>query len=164
MSTSERQLEEIAALLRDRSRQDETQQKAFDALYEELKQYKEDFIFQAEKPFLLDLLLFYDSLNWFHQSLERREMSPDVVNDSFQYLVDEFLELLYRRDVIPCEGADRFDRKVHKAVRVIPAAAAEEDWKVEAVLKRGFVRNDKVLRAEEVSVYRYGAENTGRQE
>ncbi len=85
MSNMEKRIEEIATLLRERSRQDDVQQKAFDTLYEELKQYKDDFIFQAEKPFLLDLLLFYDSLNWFHESLQRREMSPDVVSDSFQY-------------------------------------------------------------------------------
>ncbi len=158
MSTIEKRVDEIAAMLRERGKQDEVQQKAFDTLYEELKQYKEDFIFQAEKPFLLDLLLFYDSLNWFHESLERREMSPDVVADSFQYLLDEFLELLYRRDVVPCESVDRFDRRLHKAVRVAPAANAADDWKVEAVLKRGFQRNDRILRAEEVSVYRVGAD------
>ncbi|GDX81228.1 hypothetical protein LBMAG42_30390 [Deltaproteobacteria bacterium] len=160
MSNVEQRIDEIAALLKERSRQDDVQQKAFDTLYEELKQYKEDFIFQAEKPFLLDLLLFYDSLNWFHESLQRREMSPDVVADSFQYLLDEFLELLYRRDVVPAESMERFDRRLHKAVRVAPAATAADDWKVEAVLKRGFLRNDKVLRAEEVSVFRFGADNT----
>ncbi|MSQ00687.1 MAG: nucleotide exchange factor GrpE [Myxococcales bacterium] len=158
MSTIEKRVDEIAAILRERGRQDAVQQKAFDTLYEELKQYKEDFMFQAEKPFLLDLLLFYDSLNWFHESLERREMSPDVVADSFQYLLDEFLELLYRRDVVPCESVDRFDRRLHKAVRIAPAATAADDWKVEAVLKRGFQRNDRILRAEEVSVYRVGAD------
>lgn len=163
MSNMEKRIEEIAALLRERSRQEEVQQKAFDTLYEELKQYKDDFIFQAEKPFLLDLLLFYDSLNWFHESLQRREMSPDVVSDSFQYLLDEFLELLYRRDVVPCESVDRFDRRLHKAVRVTPAADAGDDWKVEAVLKRGFLRNEKVLRAEEVSVYRFGADGSGKE-
>ena len=78
-------------------RRDATQQKAFDQLYEELRQYKEDFIYQAEKPLLLDLLLFYDSLNWFQDSLSKNEMSEDVLSDSFQYLIDEFLELLYRR-------------------------------------------------------------------
>ena len=164
MSTVEARLEEIAALLKERFRHEDTQQKAFDTLYEELRQYKEDFLFQAEKPFLLDLLLFYDSLNWFHASLQRRDMSPDVVADSFQYLMDEFLELLYRRDVVPTEGSDRFDRKVHKAVRVAPAANQADDWKVEAVLKRGFIRNDKVLRPEEVSVFRFGADTTAAKE
>ncbi|MBM4364843.1 MAG: nucleotide exchange factor GrpE [Deltaproteobacteria bacterium] len=163
-STTEAKLDEMLALMRERASRDDGQQRAFDALYEELKQYKEDFIFQAEKPFLLDLLLFYDSLSWFHQSLQRREMSPDVINDSFQYLLDEFLELLYRRDVVPAESSDRFDRKLHKAVRVTPAPTPGEDWKVESVLKRGFLRNEKVLRAEEVSVYRHNPDAGAKQD
>jgi molecular chaperone GrpE (heat shock protein) len=156
--TLEERVEELGDLFRERLRTDAVQQKAFDQLYEELRQYKDDFIFQTEKPFLLDLLLFYDSLNWFQQSLQKQEMSPEVVADSFQYLLDEFLELLYRRDVVPCDGAARFDRRIHKAVRVIPSTQSSEDWKVQAVLKRGFVRGDRLLRAEEVSVFRSGAD------
>ena len=148
-------------LIEARMRQDDIQQKAFDQLYEELRQYKDDFVFQQEKPFLLDLLLFYDSLNWFQQSLARKEMSADVITDSFQYLLDEFLELLYRRDVTPCESVEKFDRKMHKAVRVVPASAAADDWKVQAVLKRGFTRGDKQLRAEEVAIARFGVESEG---
>jgi molecular chaperone GrpE (heat shock protein) len=155
----EQKLEELTELFKERLRTDSVQQKAFDQLYEELKQYKEDFLFQAEKPFLLDLLLFYDSLNWFHQSLEKGEMSQEVVADSFQYLLDEFLELLYRRDVIPCERTDKFDRRLHKAVRVVPTGNAGEDWKVQQVLKRGFMRADRLLRAEEVAVFRVGADS-----
>jgi molecular chaperone GrpE (heat shock protein) len=158
MPTVDEKLDEALGLLREERRSDDAQRKAFDTLYEELKQYKDDFIFQAEKPFLLDLLLFYDSLNWFHQSLQRKEMSPDVVVDSFQYLVDEFLELLYRRDVVPCEPAERFDRKLHKAVRVVNTANGADDWRIESVLKRGFVRNERVLRPEEVAVFRTGAD------
>lgn len=151
-------LEQLEGLFRERISQDETQKKAFDLLYQELRQYKDDFVFQLEKPFLLDLLLFYDSLSWFHQSLQRNEMSPEVVQDSFQYLVDEFLELLYRRDISPCDPADRFDRKVHKAVRVTRADSAEDDWRIRAVLKRGFVRGERILRPEEVAVARFGAD------
>ena len=80
---------ELAALkevLAERDAESNTQQRAFDTLYEELKQYKEDFIFQNEKSLLLDLLLFYDSLNWFQASLIKKEMSPEVIADSFQYL------------------------------------------------------------------------------
>lgn len=163
MSQTDAKLEELQALLKEQLKNDDIQRKAFDTLYDELRQYKEDFMFQAEKPFLLDLLLFYDSLNWFHQSLQKREMSPDVVSDSFQYLLDEFLELLYRRDVVPAEGAEKFDRKLHKAVRVVPAANAADDWKIESVLKRGFVRADRQLRAEEVAVFRVGAEGSGKE-
>ena len=56
--TLEAQVEGLAELFRERLRSDAVQQKAFDQLYEELRQYKDDFIFQTEKPFLLDLLLF----------------------------------------------------------------------------------------------------------
>lgn len=152
--TLDERMDELTELFRERIRSDAVQQKAFDQLYEELRQYKDDFIFQTEKPFLLDLLLFYDSLNWFQQSLQKQEMSADVVADSFQYLLDEFLELLYRRDVVPCESSSAFDRRMHKAVRVVPVSDPKQDWRVQAILKRGFVRGDRLLRAEEVAVYR----------
>ncbi len=156
--TIEAQVEELSTLFKERLRTDTVQHKAFDQLYEELRQYKDDFLFQAEKPFLLDLLLFHDSLHWFQQSLQREDMSPAVVADSFQYLLDEFLEILYRRDVVPCESAPRFDRRLHKAVKVIPTGNSQDDWRVHAVLKRGFVRGERLLRPEEVAVYRTGAE------
>ena len=131
------------------------QQKAFDTLYEELKQYKEDFIFQNEKSLLLDLLLFYDSLNWFQTSLIKKEMSPEVVADSFQYLLDEILEVLYRRDVLPMEESTSFDRKRQKVIKTVPAESKDEDYGIHNVLKRGFTRAGRVLRAEEVIVRRY---------
>lgn len=145
---------EIKQVLNERLSTDQVREKAFDHLYEELKQYKEDFLFQAEKPLLLDLLLFYDSLNWFQEGLIKQEMSPDVIADSFQYLIDEFIELLYRRDVIPLEEAESFDRKVHKAVKVEEVDDPAMDYKIHQVLKRGFTRSDKLLRPEEVVLTR----------
>lgn len=138
----------------DTSRED----KAFDQLYEELRQYKEDFLFQSEKPLLLDLLLFYDSLNWFQESLVKQEMSPDVIADSFQFLLDEFLEVLYRRDVVPTEPRERFDMKTQRAVKAVTTSDESEHQLVDQVVKRGFTRGDKTLRPEEVIVKRYVAE------
>ena len=148
----------LKELVQQQSQRDEVQQRAFDQLYEELRQYKNDFIYQAEKPLLLDLLLFYDSLNWFQESLLNQEMSGDVVADSFQYLVDEFLELLYRRDVLPMESSERFSRENQKAIKVEYTPDDAEDWSVAKVVKRGFTRGDKVLRAEEVVVRRFRAD------
>ncbi len=133
---------------------DQVKERAFDQLYSELRQYKDDFLFQAEKPLLLDLLLFYDSLQWFHESLIKQEMSPDVIADSFQYLLDELLEVLYRRDVLPVEETESFDRRIHKAVKVAPIEDAALDNTVAQVLKRGFQRADRLLRAEEVVINR----------
>jgi molecular chaperone GrpE (heat shock protein) len=147
-----RELERLRAAL---EQQNETSRRSFDALYEELRQYKEDFIFQSEKPLLLDLLLFYDSLNWFQQSIIKGEMSPEVISDSFQYLIDEFIELLYRRDVLPMETRKRFDRENQKAIQVVPTDDPKLDYSVKRVLKRGFSRADRKLRAEEVIIQRH---------
>ncbi len=144
----------VRELIEEQGSQQSAQQQAFDALYEELRQYKDDFIFQAEKPLLLDLLLFYDSLTWFQQSLVKQEMSPDVVADSFQYLIDEFLELLYRRDVVPVESHATFARESQKAIKVIATGDPDLDYKVQQVLKRGFARAGRVLRPEEVVIHR----------
>jgi len=155
------EVRELREMLAARNEGEVTQQKAFDSLYEELRQYKEDFIFQAEKPLLLDLLLFYDSLNWFQESLVKKEMSMDVISDSFQYLIDEFLEVLYRRDVLPMESQEKFDPKSQKVVKVVAPDEPGQDQIVAQVLKRGFNRAERVLRSEEVVIFRDTAK-TGR--
>ena len=149
------ELAELRKMTADAAANDRARERAFDALYDELKQYKDDFVFQAEKPLLLDLLLFYDSLNWFQESLVKGEMSMDVIADSYQYLIDEFVELLYRRDVNPMERSETFDRKTHKAVKMVPTDDPAEDQKIHQVLKRGFTRGDKLLRPEEVVISRH---------
>jgi molecular chaperone GrpE (heat shock protein) len=146
---------ELARLRAAIEQQNDVQRKSFDTLYEELKQYKDDFVFHSEKPLLLDLLLFYDSLNWFQQSIVKGEMSPEVTSDSFQYLIDEFLELLYRRDVVPTETQSRFDRQTQKAIQVVPTDDPQQDYAIKRVLKRGFVRAGRKLRAEEVIIHRH---------
>lgn len=147
----------IRKLLERRKKEESVQKKAFDQLYKELAQYKENFVFEAEKPLLLDLLLFYDSLSWFQTSLVQDQASQEVIADSFQYLLDEFLELLYRRDIVPVEQKDFFDRHLHRAVQVTSTEDPERDQAVEQVLKRGFMRADRVLRPEEVVIARTGS-------
>lgn len=152
------QVRELRELVTQQARREDVQQTAFDQLYAELRQYKDDFIFQAEKPLLLDLLLFFDSLTWFQQSMVDQEMSPDVVADSFQYLIDEFLEVLYRRDVVPLEPRRTFERSTQKAIKVLPTDDPAKDWKVETVTKRGFTRAGRVLRPDEVILHRHNSD------
>lgn len=152
----------LRELLEQTAHRDEIQKRAFDTLYEELRQYKEDFIFQAEKPLLLDLLLFHDSLNWFQQSLASQEMDADSISDSFQYLMDEFLELLYRRDVTPLDSRTQFDKRVQKAIKVMATDEPSLDYHVQEVVKRGFSRAGRALRPEEVVIYRCLADTSGR--
>lgn len=135
--------------------QDQTKKQAFDQLYSELRGYKEDFVYQTEKPLLLDLLLFYDSLNWFHESLVKQDVSPDVLEENFQYLIDELLELLYRRDVSPMESSEKFERASHRAVQVVETDIPAHHEMITQVMKRGFRRGEDTLRPEEVIVARH---------
>ena len=153
----QQQVASLQDLVEQQGQREDVQRGAFDQLYAELKQYKDDFIFQAEKPLLLDLLLFYDSLIWFRGSLDSGEMSPKVVGESFQFLIDEFEELLYRRDVMPTEPEDEFNRERQKAVQVVYTDDVSLDWRISRVIKRGFTRGDRVLRPEEVILHRYRA-------
>ena len=82
-------------------------------------------------------------------------MTADVIADSFQYLIDEFIEVLYRRDVLPLDESSTFDRKIHKAVKVTDTDDPEADYRIAQVLKRGFSRAEKQIRAEEVVIMRY---------
>lgn len=136
---------------------DPVREQAFDKLYAELKSYKDGFVQEAEKPLLLDLLLLYDSMNWFQQTLVKEQMSAETIADSFQFLIDELLEVLYRRDVVPMEPKERFDPTLHRAVQLQKAADADADNTVAQVLKRGFLRHDKSLRPEEVVVFKWRA-------
>jgi molecular chaperone GrpE (heat shock protein) len=135
--------------------EDPVREQAFEKLYAELKDYKDGFVDEAERPLLLDLLLLYDSMNWFHAQLVKRELAPDALADSFQFLLDELLEVLYRRDVVPMDPKDGFDPTLHRAVQLQKAGGPDDDNRIAQVLKRGFLRKDKPLRPEEVVVYKW---------
>ncbi|NCG22445.1 MAG: nucleotide exchange factor GrpE, partial [Rhodobacterales bacterium] len=62
---------------------------------------------------------------------------------------------LYRRDVLPLEESTTFDRKLHKAVKVTGTTDQNADYRIAQVLKRGFTRADRQLRAEEVVILRF---------
>ena len=154
-------LQELRALRKDLFEQrakSDAKDVAFRTMHDELQQYKDDFMLQVEKPLLLDLLLFYDSLNWFQESLVKQDMSPDVLEENFQYLIDELLELLYRRNVTPMQSSERFDRTKHKAVQVVKTDIEDHHELITQVMKRGFSRGETTLRPEEVIVARHSGD------
>ena len=127
----------IRQVLDQMARQDSSTRTAFDTLYRELEQYKSEFVLSMEKSLLLDLLSFFDSLVWFENTLKE---NPKSASENLQYLMDEFLEVLRRRDVHAFTPLERFDRKYHRVIQVNEAEQAEDDGKIESVLRRGFSR------------------------
>ena len=133
-------------------RDDSSTKRAFDTLYQELQQYKSDFLFQFEKGLLTDLLSFYDSMIWFESTLAEKDSNPQ---ESFSYLLEEFYEVLRRRDVLPAPAAETLDRKLHRVIQIEETDDPEKNNTVSSVLRRGFFRGEKPLREEEISLYRY---------
>ena len=150
------ELQQIKGNLEHFMREDSSTKRAFDTLYQELQQYKSDFLFQFEKSFLIDLLSFYDSLIWYQNMLES---DTDNSKESFSYLIEEFYELLRRRDVTPMPASETLDRQKHRVIQIENTDDPERDKGVASVVRRGFMRGERILREEEVSLYRYTQED-----
>lgn len=157
---TEKLAEEIARLrevVDARLADDPVRQAAFNRLHEELRTYKEGFLESVEKPLLIDLIQLYDLTQWFARRLETDGITPEQLADGFQVVIDELLDVLYRRDVVPMEPVTSFDPSRHRAIKAQPAADASADNQIAEVLKRGFMRRDRALRPEEVVVYKWKA-------
>lgn len=136
-----------------RFKSDEKLQGAFDKLYVEMQQYKDDFVFQAQKPLLVDLVVLHDRMT------EAIDKAEGAAKDALDTLREQLLEMLYRRDVEPMEfdPAEKFNRDRMKAIKREPAATPAEDLTVAKLLRQGFEWNKRVLRPHEVVVRRHGA-------
>lgn len=147
----------------------QSQTKMFDALYREMKDYKEDFLLEAlHKPIIKDLLSVYDSVVSLESQLAEmldavKRIRPKALDEGllqFQQNLEnarfELEEVLYRMDVTPYEEhPETLDRQLHKTIKVIPADTLEQDWQVAEIHKIGFYWRGKVFRPEEVTIFRY---------
>ncbi|MCF6148977.1 MAG: nucleotide exchange factor GrpE [Candidatus Kuenenia sp.] len=153
-------LEEMKSLLKTRLSYDETKEKTIEKLHEEMKLYRDNFIFQSQKPVFIDLIMLYDN---FMQILAVLDEKQDMTKEDFatmkqnlHTIKEELLEILYRRDVtLYREHPDILDYKLHKTIGTVPTTSESENNKVEKVVKPGFCWNDKVLRPEEVIIKKY---------
>ena len=159
----------LEALFEKQISRNQNQIKMFDALYREMKDYKEDFLLEAlHKPIIKDLLSVYDSFVLLEAQLEgmlsaAKRIRPKAMAEQLtqfrQNLENarfELEEVLYRMDVTPYEEhPETLDRQLHKTLKVIPAETPAQDWKVAEVHKIGFSWRGKVFRPEEVTIFRY---------
>ena len=144
-------------------------QRMFDALHEELKDYKDGFLLESIlKPIVRDLVSLYDDLTMIHRQmaecvanvadcgevesapvLERlRRMEMNVAHHC------EFvIEILARLEVSMTPiGTGRLDKQAQRAVAIEIVEDPELDMMVVRTVKRGFMWKERVLRAEEVVV------------
>ncbi len=160
LSTQNATLKDIQAELASRASYDAAKEKAIDKLSEELKLYRDNFIFQSQKPVFVELIMLYDNLTQTLNLLEGSQAPAAdtclTLKNNLHNIKEELLEILYRRDVTPfVEHPETLDYKLHKTVGTVTTGVEGENNKVDAIRKTGFRWNDKVIRPEEVVIKKY---------
>ena len=160
LSTQNAILNNIKAELASRASYDAAKEKAIDKLSEELKLYRDNFIFQSQKPVFVELIMLYDNLEQTLNLVEDGQTHDAAtcltVKNNLRNIKEELLEILYRRDVTPfVEHPETLDYKLHKTVGTVATGIEGENNKVDSIRKTGFRWNDKVIRPEEVVIKKY---------
>ena len=158
-------LSELRQLFEDQIARNANQNKMFDAIHREMKDYKENSLLEAlHKPIVHNLIGFYDNFKLIESQLNdilngTEDIRPDDLSQFQKNLENirfELEEVLYRLDVtLYEERLETLDRKLHKTLDTKPADTPEQDGKVAEVHKIGFRWREKVFRPEEVTIWRH---------
>lgn len=160
MNDNNNLLQEIKGFIQDRLEYDDVKEKAFNKLYEEMKEQKEQAALfdKAVEPLLRDLLLLYDNMKQFESSLvNQQDLSKEKILQNFKYIVDDLIETLYRQDVIPMneDFSTPFNSKLQRAIKTEFTDNVSEDYGILKILRNGFKWREKILRPQEVMIKRF---------
>lgn len=99
------------------------------------------------KPLIRQLILLYDRLS---------KSSPEETGRSMQVAGEELLDLLGTYGVEPYQSPDnRFDPKLQRCVRQQVTPSRRGDGMIAERVRDGFRQGERILRYEEVTVWRY---------
>jgi molecular chaperone GrpE (heat shock protein) len=162
----------IQTLLEQAREVEDAHQRLFNALHEELKGYKDSFLFEAlQKPFIKDLIAFHDDLaSAGHQIIQARDamrnhgLDPAAIASALEIsavnienLMHLLIEILNRLDVTREETSTGLvDKRKHKVISTKAIDTPEDDGRIVESLRPGFSWRGRVLRPEEVRILRFG--------
>lgn len=156
-------MQQMHRLVEEVSERESAQEKIFNTLHTELRDYKNDFIYEHLKPIVRPLLFLYDSLEQFDveialyerpQSNERRQggLSPKVVRENISFFRDQLVEALRICEVTPMEAPRGvFNPRLHKVIDVVPVDEKQDGY-IQRVVRSGWYLNGQLLRSAEVIV------------
>ncbi|MES2571139.1 MAG: hypothetical protein V4710_13915, partial [Verrucomicrobiota bacterium] len=139
-------------------------QQMFDALYSELRGYKDGFLLESvHRPIIRDIISLHDELVEIHRQIgtmlgEYAGQSGLPFYSRLQTLeinlahnIAFLIEVLARLEVVPMPpGTGKLDKLTQRTVALELVENPEEDSMVARSVKRGFLWKDRLLRAEEV--------------
>ena len=152
------QQSELYRLFESRIHSDEVQARALERLHGELKDYKQNFLRQEMMPVFKDVVFCHDVIA---KELERMRDEPSHCSDDspgspLQLVGQMLLDLLFKHEVEPFRGeTDQFDRKLQQCVGTQATQDEQLDKKVAKHGLTGFRTQDRIIRREQVTVYKY---------
>ncbi|SFJ36294.1 nucleotide exchange factor GrpE [Thermoflavimicrobium dichotomicum] len=156
LSSLQANFSSLVRLIESRLKYDKTKEAAFERLYQEMDELKQDQELNQLRPLYIDLILLIDRMNnIYKEKVSSGSASPEITS-LLESLSHELIEILYRRGVelIVCPSP-RFDPKIQQVIRVIPTSNPQEDNLVVEVVRHGFKYKDVLLRPEEVVIKKY---------
>ena len=145
---------------------DRTKDIAFEKIYEQMEFYKKDLMYSISKPFVKNLILFYDrintNINHFDKKYIENEFSVKDNNRDFIDILnnfkDEIIEILSRNGIErkpKSKIGEIFDPEISIVLEQIKTDDPKYDnLSIKEVLQEGFLKEGKVLRHESVIVYK----------
>lgn len=155
--STERGLSELIKVVESRLSYDEAKEKAFDRLYAELDELKRDREFDHMRPLFTDLILLFDRIDHLRRQSERTESGLLILES----ILEELMEILGRRGVTVTPSTDYFDPALQQALGTDGTTNQEDNNRISRIVRRGFRYDGKVLRHEEVFVYRFTLDGPG---
>lgn len=133
---------------------DATKERMVDTLHSELQTYREDLHFKILRPLLMDLISLYDD---FDKLLEHISPADETETKrrkdllSFQSSVEEILskqgvEIYTETEIVP---------KRQRVIKTVSTTEPEKDKQIAAHLRPGFAYEERILRPELISTFRY---------
>jgi molecular chaperone GrpE len=142
------QLVELRRMFDERLRQDVASEESFRHLYDDLEQFRALAGTAGQKPILSDIILLLDRVE------KGLEAQPE--DEFVESIRGELVEILARRGVSAMIALeDRFDPLRQRAVGTREAPEEALHNMIAEVARTGYECDGKVLRAAEVTVYRY---------
>jgi molecular chaperone GrpE (heat shock protein) len=165
--------EEVSHIRNAQDERNAIDQRMFNALHEELKTYKDEFLLDVlQKPVVSGLVTLHDDLSEVCRQVQEilgkeceagaqdggkpAKKALNYIATNLEHAVHTLIEVMSRIGVELIElRTHKLDRKHQKAISVEPAASIEEDGEVVKTLRRGFVWRNRVFRAEEVVIKKF---------
>ncbi|MCX6627288.1 MAG: nucleotide exchange factor GrpE [Candidatus Solibacter sp.] len=157
-------LDRLEAQLTDHLRANASNSRAaFDHLYDEMQAYKRNFLLEAQRPLLQDLMMLYDSIDKLHRNYKQAaSMDLAALSQNLEGLQVEAEEILLRVGIERMTAtSDKLDVNLQRAVKTVATENPEENlWVVEQV-RCGFLSGGQPIRKEQVVVKKYVARAPG---